>query len=222
MIRTLIKITVLFTLLAGLYAGTYEYEYHLPAPRIEQVRGYSVLDIEGCAQSGIPGEPLLPKQPVTILLPPGETLRSVEIVKEKLVRYPLMLPLLPAQADRPYSERKAAQGFVKNEAVYGSVKYQRETIRTKVEWFRGAGVLSGAIDPAEYYPLSGNVDVAQKLILRVITEPKTGAAPGMPQRLDLLAGVLQNPEMLGSYPAPSEDPRERLLIVTSNAFAAAF
>ena len=156
--------TILLLILSGtlvlLQAREFEVNVHLKEPRVIQRDGHMLVDIPECIQLGIGGEPLRPHYPVKILLPPGETLTKIDLVVNNSTQLPLILPLLPKQADRPLSWGNSEKGFIKKEAVYSQEIYNTEKINADLQWFRGVGIVMGTIDPLTYYPLSGTAELA--------------------------------------------------------------
>ncbi len=180
------------------------------------------IKLPGCVQIGIEGEPLLPNFPIKIVLPYGESLDKVEWVINKTKTYPLMLPLLPKQIDRPLSWRISEKGFVKNNEVYLLEKYITNKVNFKLEWFRGVGLLLGTLDPLSYFPSAGNVELAESLTLKVTTKKQNSTSKLSPSQFDLLQDLIQNPEILSSYPLEINEETEKLLIITSDEFKPAF
>ena len=218
MIRNIYKISLMALLASCLFATVYEYDYSFTDAVFKQKNGHMLVEIPGCMQIGVEGEPLLPNYPIKILLPPGETLDNAEIVINKTKNYPLMLPILPKQADRPLSWGVSDNGFMKKEAVYSLDQYNKDNIHVNVHWFRGAGVVIGTIDPLTYFPRSGNVELAESITLRVTTKSKPHDVKIQQTDIDILQTLVQNPGVLSSYSDITSDQLERLLIITSNEF----
>lgn len=209
-------------LVSCLSAAVYEYDYSFTQAKFTQQAGHMLVEMPGCMQIGIEGEPLLPNYPIKILLPPGETLENAEIVVNKSKIYPLMLPLLPKQADRPLSWGISDKGFIKNEEAYILDQYVTKNIKVDMQWFRGAGIVTGTIDPMTYFPLSGNIELAESMTLKLTTKSKLSTQKLAHSYENILKEMLQNPEILSQYSINSQEEVERLLIITSNEFKPAF
>ncbi|MEA2078003.1 MAG: C25 family cysteine peptidase [Candidatus Marinimicrobia bacterium] len=222
MIKKIYIFFLLIVMTSSMFATVYEYDYSFTQTQFKQIDGHMLVDIPGCMQIGVEGEPLLPNYPVKILLPPGETLETVELVVNKSNKYPLMLPLLPKQADRPLSWGISEGGFIKNEEAYSLDKYVTKNINVDVQWFRGSGIVTGTIDPISYFPLSGNIELAESMTLKLKTRT-IGSTPKLSHAHNkFLKNMLQNPEILLQYSINSQEESEHLLIITSTDFKPAF
>ncbi|MDZ7821026.1 MAG: C25 family cysteine peptidase [Candidatus Marinimicrobia bacterium] len=213
---------ILLCLLASgvLHAGVYEYDYHFSQPRMQQKDGHMIVRLSGCRQTGITGEPQMPAYPLMILLPKGEALDSVEVLKGPGTDYPVMLPVMPKQADRPLSMRTPEKTFLKHQEAYEKSEYAVREMESAVHRFRGANVLTGVIRPLRHFPRSGTLRLTEKMTLRIHTRPDPA---GLPEHKApaMLKTLVQNPGMLSTYPAEGGGA-ERMLIITSNAFSSAF
>ncbi|MEA3391821.1 MAG: C25 family cysteine peptidase, partial [Candidatus Marinimicrobia bacterium] len=222
MIKKIYLILFMVFLVSCLPAAVYEYNYSFTQVKFTQQAGHMLVEIPGCMQIGVEGEPLLPNYPIKILLPPDETLENAEIVVNKSKIYPLMLPLLPKQADRPLSWGISNKGFIKKEEVYKIDQYAAKNINVNIHWFRGAGVVIGTIDPLIYFPKTGNVELAESMTLKLTTKSKLSTQKLAHSYKNILKEMLQNPEVLSQYPINSTEDLERMLIITSPVFKSAF
>jgi hypothetical protein len=212
----IIFISLFFTLLN---AAVYEYEFNFSEPRIDRERGHMLVNVEGCRLSGVQGEPLLPHYSFMIALPPGEEPESLELIRNNIKSYPLLLPLLPKQADRPYSVGRNERGLLKNDKVYELTQYKNDTITTATHVFRGTRVLTGVVSPVTYFPAAGNIELASRLTLRVKTRPGIYLPQPPDPRTELLKDIVLNPEILGST---AQVLPERMLIISSETYEPLF
>ncbi|MCK5817347.1 MAG: hypothetical protein KAH15_05035, partial [Candidatus Marinimicrobia bacterium] len=222
MIKKIYVILLMAFLVSCLSAAVYEYDYSFTQAKFTQEAGHMLVEIPGCMQIGVEGEPLLPNYPIKILLPPGETLENAEIVINKSKIYPLMLPLLPKQPDRPLSWGISNKGFMKKEEIYKIDQYVAKNINVNIHWFRGAGIVIGTIDPLTYFPKSGNVELAESITLKITTRDKLANPKISLAYNNILRDLIQNPEALSLYTLDFYEDLEHLLIITSNAFKTAF
>lgn len=214
------KLTLLLISLSLLTAKVLEYEYRFPQAEVLREENFFHLDIPGCMLKGSDGEPLLPEYPLMLLLPQGETLESAELIIRRESEYPLMLPLMPKQADRPYSEGRSGK-FIMDRSVYRLEKYAAAPIRYAVHRYRGTEIVMGRISPVTYFPASGMARQMEHATLRLTTKPSLSESRLSTKEAALLENVVQNPGELSSYRIDPDD-RERLLIITSLEFSAAF
>ncbi|MBW6457999.1 MAG: hypothetical protein K0B52_02435, partial [FCB group bacterium] len=212
----IILFSILFSLLN---AAVYEYAFHFSEPEIRQQNGHLLVELADCGQSGVPGEPLMPAFPFMIALQPGEELLSVELFPSEMNNYPLMLPLLPKQADRPYSAGRSEQGLLKNEKVYELTQYRNDALTAAVHVFRGTPVLTGVIRPVTYYPAAGSIALASSMTLRIETRPGNILPQPPDARTYLLKDKVLNPEVLTSS---TQVLPERMLIISKVEYAAHF
>ncbi|MDD4960736.1 MAG: C25 family cysteine peptidase [Candidatus Marinimicrobia bacterium] len=208
---------IAFSFLMG---NVYEYEFRFPEAEYVREKAHFRLEIPGCMQRGTEAEPLLPKYPLMLLLPPGETLESAELIVRETEELLLMLPLLPKQPDRPYSLGPLGE-FRKDAAVYRQAAYPVPELRTALLRYRGAHILSGQISPLRYYPASGQATQIRSAVLQIRTKSVPEKLHLKKRDRDLLAALAQNPEILSAYNF-NEDETEHLLIITSGDFAAEF
>jgi peptidase C25-like protein/type IX secretion system substrate protein len=209
-------------LFSMLFSAVYEYEYNFSEPSFEQINGHMKIELPGCMQVGVEGEPLLPNFPIKIALPYGESLEKIEWVINKTKTYPLMLPLLPKQADRPLSWGISDKGFIKKDEVYRLDRYLTNKVSARVEWFRGVGILMGTIDPLNYFPAARNVELTESLTLKLTTKTNNTTSKLSISYAELLQDQIQNPDILSSYSVNIDQEIEKLLIITSNEFKPAF
>ena len=53
------------------FAQTVEKTYHFDNPKVTELRGYQQISFEGCMQTSVAGNPSLPYQSVSLMLPQG-------------------------------------------------------------------------------------------------------------------------------------------------------
>lgn len=219
--KNLFIVLLMASLASLLSAADYEYDISFPDYQVTRQNGHMLVDIPGCMQVGVEGEPLRPHYPVSLLLPPGETLDRIELIVDRKETIPLMQPLLPKQPDRPLSWGVSDKGFVKNEAVYLQSIYESKKINAEVQWFRGAGIVTGLLDPLTYYPEAGSAELISSATLRLTTKPVQEDIRLSPDQFEFLASYVQNPELLSNY-VQTDVTTEKLLIITDDQFVFAF
>ena len=60
-------------------AQTIEKTYYLGQPSISQIQGYEQIQFTDCMQSALAGQPSLPWQSVSLMLPQGTEAASIEV-----------------------------------------------------------------------------------------------------------------------------------------------
>ncbi|MFA6617748.1 MAG: C25 family cysteine peptidase [Candidatus Neomarinimicrobiota bacterium] len=212
---------MLVLLFSILIAGEYSYEFNFSRPDFVQKNGHFLLEMEGCMQGGVGGEPLLPHHAFSILLPPGETLGSIELKTFNKRSYPLMLELLPKQPDRPLSMGKSGK-FFKKELIYEQEKYLSRNIKADVQYLGGAAIVSGAIIPMEYFPKQRKIDLSEKLELIIKTIPNGQGLKLNANSIEKLKSFINNPEILNEYLVSTIDESESMLIISSKEYETVF
>ncbi|MEI6455510.1 MAG: C25 family cysteine peptidase, partial [bacterium] len=211
-------------------AGTIEKVYHFNQYQLSSKHGYQTVSFEDTKQAGLPGEPSLPYRSVVLMLPPGEGVTDIEIIRENEIKIPGTFELFPRQYDLPLSQPNKGS-FVKKEQVYkASAIYPLNPGGSLDNQFlNGYSLALSVFTPVVYHPASGTLSYFSKVTIRISTAPSTKAV----KALDLLTAsasalsrvrtVVQNPEMIDQYPlkvAGSDD--YKLLVITPEQFVSEY
>lgn len=194
-------------------------------PAIQRTGEYQVLSAPGMVNQARPGLPWLPVTTVTLLLPPGASVRSVSgqpSYRELEGRF----NLYPAQRCLPISESGPGT-FLKDLSVYSSD--QAFPAGPVVSWSQGnAGgyrLVSMVICPFRYRPLSGALQVMDRLDLSVQYQrgPVKFQAPArdggwVARKADNYGKI----EPWYLYPIPAKGGQYDLLIVTPAEYDTVF
>ncbi len=197
---------ILFTLMVSLFASaqTVEKTYYFGQPSVSQIQGYDQIHFANCMQSALAGQPSLPWQSVSLMLPQGTEAVAIEVELSDFHTMEGSLNLFPYQSARTYSEPERKQ-FEKDEALYASKSvYPTQSYgNLSTQYMNGVGFAFSAFTPVQYVPGTGEVRYATKAVVRV----KTAAAKTDQSRKLWLNGgnaerakkLAQNPEMLQTY-----------------------
>ena len=209
-------------------AQTVEQTYHFGQPSVSQIQGYEQIQLSGCMQSAIAGQPSLPWQSVSLMLPQGTEAASIEVELSDFQTLEGSHNLFPYQSARTYSSPVRKQ-FEKDEALYASRSlYPTENHgQLTTQYMNGVGFAFCAFTPVQYIPASGEVRIATTATVRVTTRAaKTDQSRKLwlngdnAQRVHNLA---QNPEMLQTYNTRGRNlGGYELLVVTKETWAANF
>ena len=221
---------ILFTLMVSLFASaqTIEKTYYFGQPSISQIQGYEQIHFTDCMQSALAGQPSLPWQSISLMLPQGTEAVSIEVELSDFQTMEGNHNLFPYQSARTYSDPVRRQ-FEKDEALYASKSvYPAQAYgNLSTQYLNGVGYAFSAFTPVQYVPGTGEVRYATKATVRITT-----AASKVDQSRKLwLNGdnakrakrLAQNPEMLQTY-----NDRGRsmggyeLLVVTTQPYISAF
>ena len=221
---------ILFALMVTLFAQaqTIEKTYYFGEPNVAQIQGYEQIQFTNCMQSALAGQPSLPWQSVSLMLPQGTEAVAIEVELSDFRTMEGNHCLYPYQSALTYSNPVRKQ-FEKDEALYASKSvYPAQAYgNLSTHYMNGVGFAFSAFTPVQYVPGTGEVRYATKATVRVTT----AASKADHSRKLWLNGdnaeramkLAQNPEMLQTY-----DHRGRtvggydLLVVTTQQYASAF
>ena len=201
------KRIILFALLAMVAfakAQTIEQVYHYSNPVVQTVNGFQQIHIQGCTPIGQVGEPTLPWQQVSLMLPQGAEASDIVVTFSDFVELEGSYELFPAQRPRTYSEDKVIP-FEKNEIVYrSSALYPSKTnSEVSTQYLNGVGFAFSGFTPLRYVPATGQVSYAQTVSVSVKTQSSRADHSRKlwltPDNEASILRLAQNPAMLNSY-----------------------
>ena len=221
---------IIFAMMVTLFASaqTIEKTYYFGQPSVNHVEGYDQIQFANCMQSALKGQPSLPWQSVSLMLPQGQEAVSIEVELSDFQTMEGCYSLFPYQSALTYSNPVRKQ-FEKDEALYASKSvYPAQAYgNLSTHYMNGIGFAFSAFTPVQYVPNTGEVRYATKATVRITTAAskvdqtrKLWLNGNNAQRAMKLA---QNPEMLQTY-----DSRGRimggydLLVVTKQQYVNAF
>ncbi len=224
-------ITVLPFLAAAAHTAGVSVTYHLDEPAsFETERGFSRIQFPGTVQSGRPGEPSYPFYGVAIVLPPGEAVANVSIVRRNLKRLGGTYRLHPMQPPVPGGEAvQREREFLYEEKAYGIDEWVRPvTAPFTTQYLKGHAIAVGTFCPIEYNPLQGQIGYYRVIEVTVETAPSAGSMKSLAfLRTDeathtRVAALVDNPGDLAKYNGmgrtlgTSADDYEYLIITREN------
>ena len=221
---------ILMILAVSLFAKaqTVEQTYHFGQPSVSQIQGYEQIQLSGCMQSAIAGQPSLPWQSVSLMLSQGTEAASIEVELSDFQTLESSYNLFPYQSARTYSNPVRKQ-FEKDETLYASRSlYPIENHgQLTTQYMNGVGFAFCAFTPVQYIPATGEVRIATTATVRVTTRAaKTDQSRRLwlngdnAQRARKLA---QNPDMLQTYNSKGRTMGGyELLVVTTQQYVGAF
>ncbi len=212
------------------FADVVKQTYTFGAPQVESNDGFQRLHFEGLLQTGKTGEPTLPYQAVSLLIPPGHTATGILIEPGEEVFLEGSYKIFPQQYSQPIS--KGGSGiFVLNENVYGKNASYPEQMHGELvtHFMNGFAVAMTSFTPVRYNPATGQISYYKEITIRIETKVDEKAAEALKnlnnselvlQRLGLL---VQNPEMNLAYPSREiKNEDYDLLIITAPQFESSF
>ena len=217
-------------LMVSLFASaqTIEKTYHFSQPNVSQIQGYDQIQFKNCMQSALAGQPSLPWQSVSLMLPQGTEAVAIEVELSDFQTMEGSHNLYPYQTALTYSNPVRHQ-FEKDEALYASKSvYPAQAYgKLSTHFMNGIGFAFSAFTPVQYIPATGQVMYATKATVRITTE---ASKSDQTRQLWLNNGnatramrLAQNPEMLQNYDSKGRTVGGYdLLVVTNQQYISAF
>ena len=201
------KLNLILALLAATMltqAETIEHIYHFSQPIVSTHGEYQQIGFQGCLPSGMVGEPTLPWQSVSLMLPQGQEAVTIDVEFLDFVELEGSFNLYPGQKPRPISNEEEIP-FAKNESLYRSNEIYpvRNHANVSTQYLNGVAFAFSGFTPVQYVPATGKVSYAQtvKVTIEIIASRddhsrKLWLTPENEASIQRLA---QNPSMLSNY-----------------------
>ena len=220
-----LSLTLILAMICGIIsAQTVEMSYSFGNPKVTTLRGYEQIQLEGCMQSAQIGQPSLPWQSVSLLLPQGTEAESIEVELFDFQEIKGHHNLFPYQPSRTTGDMEK-HDLVINDAVYASKSiYPAENHGiVTTQYKNGYGFAFSAFTPVQYIPSEGKVMVARNAKVRVhVKASKTDHSNmlwGTPEIKSAVRRLAQNPEMVENYQTRGREVNiYDFLIITSSEY----
>ena len=216
---------VLSMICAFVGAQTVEQTYVFNQPAFRQLQGYEQLQLNGCMQSAVAGQPCLPWQSVSLMLPEGQEASDIEVILSDFKELEGTHELFPYQPSRTTDDR-TPRALVKDETLYASKSvYPVENHgMLTTQYKNGFGFAFCAFTPVQYIPATGTVRYATKATVRIhLTAAKADHSSmrwNTPTVRNNVCRLAQNPEMIDSYQTRDRDlGAYDVLIITGAGYA---
>jgi hypothetical protein len=221
---------ILLLMMVCLFASaqTIEQTYHFSQPTVSERDGYQQIGFKGCLPNGIVGEPTLPWQNVSLMLPQGQEATAINVEFADFVELEGSFNLYPYQEPRAYSDEKKYP-FTKNESLYRAENTYptRGYSKVSTQYLNGVALAFSGFTPLRYVPATGKVSYAQTVKVTIETTAsrvdhsrKLWLTPENEASLQRLA---QNSNVLSSY---NKRGREisgyDMLVITSEEWIPSF
>ena len=211
----------------NLKAEIIEKTYYFSDYEITQSGDYHFISFENTQMAGQIGEPSLPYHAVSLLLPPGYSAESIEIIGEDENFISGEYQLYPRQASRPLSEESLGV-FQKNQNIYNSdVQYPAKLYgEFSTEFLNGYSFVLSTFTPVKYNPAKGKISWYKKVTIRIKTKQDNKAIRALDNLkssetiLSKVNTLAQNPEMVKTYPQTNNrtDDDYDMMIITPSSF----
>jgi hypothetical protein len=214
----------------AVFSGNVEKTFHIGNCTVQNAGKYQTVSVDKSVQSGIPGEPILPYMAISLMLPPGESAESIEIIRENEIVLPESYLLYPKQDVIPLSKRHSGI-FLKNEAVYRmNGNYPSSPSgHLLTQYLNGFAFALSTFTPVNYNPATGKVSYFRDVTVRIKTRPDVNSAAALKNltsskdALDRVRTFAQNPEMMNQYTVTmKKSTGYQILIITPFSFEDGF
>lgn len=209
-------------------AQTVEMTYHFGQPKHNKIEGYDQIQFANCLQSSIVGQPSLPWQSISLMLPEGTEAESIEVELTDFIELDGRYELFPYQPSRTYSNPKREQ-FYKDETLYHSkgIYPTKPVGELTTHYMNGIGFAFSAITPLQYSPLEGKIMYATTAHVKIkVAAAKTDHTRKLwinEMNARNARNLAQNPEMLESYWSKAKTNGEyELLVITKQQWVNQF
>ena len=210
------------------FAQTVEKTYHFDNPKVTELRGYQQINFDGCLQTAVAGNPSLPYQSVSLLLPQGTEAESIELELSDFQEIESSLNLFPYQPSRTIGDNEK-KDLVVNEAIYASKSvYPAENHGVVTTQYKnGYGFAFTSFTPVQYIPSEDKVMYAKTANVRVNVKASRADNSanlwGTQEIKNSVKRLAQNPEMVDSYETRGREVTAYdVLIITSSEFVDAY
>ena len=217
-------ITVVLTLHTMLNAAVIEKTYYFDHYKVKELGDYQVINFKGTLQTGRVGEPTLPYHSVSLLLPPGEVIESVNIIHTNETEITGQFQLYPKQPVRKISMGKSGK-FIKNMQVYSTdAEYPTSIInKAKTMFMNGYSFAVSTFTPLKYNPVKGKATFFKEITIQIHTKPGSNSIlenlSSSYRVIKRVKNFAQNPELIFQYPQKNKSPDDyQMLIVTPSMF----
>ena len=206
------------------FAQTVEMTYHFDNPKVTTLRGYQQVSFEGCMQTAVAGNPSLPYQMVSLVLPQGTEAESIEVELSDFQEVEGNISLFPYQPSRTMNDTEK-RDLVINEAIYaskGTYPVENHGVVT-TQYKNGYGFANAAFTPVQYIPSEGKVMYARTANVRVNTKASKADHSNMlwgnQEVKNAVRRLAQNPEMVDTYNTQGREVTGYdVLIITGSEF----
>ena len=185
-------------------AQTVEMTYRFENPQVTELRGYQQVNFEGCMQTAVAGNPSLPYQMVSLMLPQGTEAESIEVELSDFQEIEGNINLYPYQPSRKVGDNEVRDLVINNEiyASKGMYPVENHGIVT-TQYKNGYGFAFSSFTPVQYIPSEGKVMYARNAKVRVITASAKADHSanlwGTQEIKNSVKRLAQNPEMVENY-----------------------
>ncbi len=174
--RFFLTITMLLISLNSLFADGVQQNYHFSKPQVTITDGYADFSFNGTQATGLVGEPALPYEMVSLLIPEGHDAVNINVEYLNEVVVPGIYTISPVQPAQPISRPEKHTFFMKEDvyAFDGTYPSSGEGNLT-TGYYAGYSIASCAITPLRYNPARKTVSYFTDVVVTIETAPSAKA-----------------------------------------------
>ncbi|KAF5048117.1 Peptidase family C25 [anaerobic digester metagenome] len=219
--RVIFVLMAVVSMTVSSFAQTVEYTYRFSDYNIQNLGDFQTIVFDGTQQYGVVGEPTIPYMQVSLLLPPGTEVSSVEYILENETAVPGKFNLPPVQPDVPYSIGSTGKQ-VRTETVYSlNEAYPQKYSSTIVtQYLNGYSFALGKFTPVRWNPATGSLSYFSNVRIIVHTAQTANSMKAFKNinssdnALLRVRTLAQNDAMMDRYPAKEPMNAYQMLIIT--------
>jgi hypothetical protein len=205
--KLLLALILVCIMITPLLAGDISRTLYFDFPQTTNENNNQII-LPGCLTIANPGETMLPRRGLSLLLPAGEQAVSIEYNFGERVKLDGKFYIEPAQQQHPLSQSGPFEPTIADANIYQSnEKYPvRPEANLSTQYFRGHGIAFVDVCPMEYYPESGELYYYPQIEIKIKTEltvsaqsTRNGFLKTNRSTNDCLSRMIDNPEMIGAF-----------------------
>ncbi|PIE88249.1 MAG: hypothetical protein CSA04_02895 [Bacteroidetes bacterium] len=213
--RLFLTFSLLLWTLHVLFADEVQKTYHFQQPQISVEEGFSLFSFEHTQLTGYTGEPALPYQMVSLLLPEGHEATDITVEYRNPITIPGNHLIAPVQPAQPISKPEKHPFSMKEEvyALNGTYPEKTEGLLS-TNFFAGYSIASCAITPLRYNPAKHSVSYFSEVVVTLKTAPSKKALKATEllrsdaQTLQAVQRSVQNAEAINRYSPKKQKDEE--------------
>ncbi|MCP4631284.1 MAG: hypothetical protein GY855_00040, partial [candidate division Zixibacteria bacterium] len=222
----LVLVSVL-VFMSSAMASRYEFNFDPGNIQFSSDQYGDVLEIEGCHLTGNSGDPFIPVKVGHVAADFGAEITGIKILEENWIELPAVYNLRPAPTPVPISYTGILPDVIPNDEIYTSESaYPSSPIQfTGGNKMRGYSLGGFMIYPLRYYPLSGRVEVLDRLVIELEYDNSFTAFTPSLEFGSVVARLVENPEVVQAQSmilSPVDPNDVKYLIITSSSLEPAF
>jgi hypothetical protein len=228
--RQTIAVLVILLGFISLQAQTIEKTYTFANPEIHASKGYYQVTFPGTLNTANPGDPMIPYQSVSLLLPPGMEATSMTITGKDMIQLPGTYLLYPQQHVAPLSVGPGGE-FIRNDAIYQSDQaYPVNPMgNLTTEFLNGYGIALGTFTPVIWHPENQSIAYYEQVTVTIEYAPSAKAEKAQENLVSGTAfyqrvrSMIDNRDFLENYPVKAAlKSSSDMVIITKQAWVNGF